>query len=122
MSGTDPAPAPSPMAAAAAAPLNELINTWGRVGVSGMILFMTFSAELLQYFKPGSVDAGMQDLLRTLSTIVAGHWLGSSAGSVTKTGQLATQTAMLAVSTPPPTGPTAAPGIPPNQLTAGGKP
>lgn len=108
MSGTTVQPTPPTNTAASTfAAKNEAINVYGRVAVSLFVLFMTAAAILLNFIKLGSIDAGLVDLLKTLSTIVVAYWVGSSASSTTKQGQLATQTAQLAASTPPPiAGPT----------------
>jgi hypothetical protein len=82
------------------ASLNERINTWGRVAVSLFVLVLLLLAEVAS-FVGKSVDPTVVSLLQNLGVLVVGYWVGSSASSTTKQGQIAAQSVMLANSTPP---------------------
>lgn len=79
--------------------IDERINTWGRVAVSLFVLLLLLIAEAAT-FTGKIVDPSMLSLLQNLGVLVVGYWVGSSASSVTKQNQLATQSALLANSTP----------------------
>jgi len=92
---------PSTMPAADIASVNETINAWGRVVVSVFVLLLLGVAEVAAFSKV-AVDPAILSLLQNLGVLVVGYWVGSSAGSTTKQGQLAIQSAMLANSVPAP--------------------
>jgi len=106
-------PTPTTMPAVASASVNEKINTWGRVLVSVFVLALLLIAEVASFLGK-TVDPSLLDVLKTLSTGVVLYWVGSSASSTTKQGQLASQSVMLANSAPPP-----APGTTTTTSTAG---
>jgi protein-S-isoprenylcysteine O-methyltransferase Ste14 len=96
MSGTTvPATAPASRA--------EMINTWGRVVVSIVVLFLfaAVSTLVLTHTIPSSESATMVvGAVLTMAGSVVAYWIGSSAGSTAKEAKL------NAATTPPPGGTT----------------
>ena len=97
MSGTTP-PTPAPTQTK-----GELIATWGRVGVSGIIVVSFLATLVLVLTKTvaeSQTTTYLVTTLGTLATMVVGFWVGSSAGSVTKTATLERQSMQMATMAP----------------------
>jgi hypothetical protein len=82
---------------------DELIATWGRVGVSGIIVVSFLATLVLVLTKTvaeSQTTTYLVTTLGTLATMVVGFWVGSSSGSVTKSATIERQGAQMATMAP----------------------
>ena len=89
MSGSTPTPAPATNTQV------EAINTWGRVVVSGVVVFaflLSLGLVLFHAVQETQTTGYMVNTLGTLATAVVMYWVGSSAGSTAKDAKIATMT------------------------------
>lgn len=85
MSGTQPAPATTETKA-------DIVNTYGRIVVSAVIVLafmVTLVLVLTKAVQESTTSIGMLNTLGTLASAVVYYWIGSSAGSTAKDAKMA---------------------------------